>query len=315
MLGAAVVAMVWANSPWASTYLRIVTATFGPEALHLHLPLAVWAADFLLAFFFFLAGLGTQARDHPWQPQPAGPGGRSHRRLGVRDGRARGHLLLSSPGRTRSHARAGASRWPRTSRSPSRCWPSSGRGLPLALRGLPADPGGGGRPRSDHRHRDLLLRRLPPGAFIGALACVGGSGRRSSTGGCPGTWSIVLGYVPLAVLAWYLTHESGIHATVAGVALALVTRVRTPGRSHSPGHPAERAAPLRRRVRAARVRVHGGRRHRPQPVGLPGQAEVPPSPRTLTSPVALGVIWTAHRQAGRGRRGRVADRPVHPRAR
>ncbi|MCW2767297.1 MAG: Na+/H+ antiporter NhaA [Nocardioides sp.] len=33
-------------------------------------------------------------------------------------------------------------------------------------------------------------------------------------------------YVPLAVAAWWCVHESGIHATIAGVALGLLTRVR-----------------------------------------------------------------------------------------
>lgn len=33
-------------------------------------------------------------------------------------------------------------------------------------------------------------------------------------------------YVPLAAAAWWFTHESGIHATIAGVALGLLTRVR-----------------------------------------------------------------------------------------
>jgi NhaA family Na+:H+ antiporter len=32
-------------------------------------------------------------------------------------------------------------------------------------------------------------------------------------------------YVPLAVVAWWFMHESGIHATIAGVALGLLTRV------------------------------------------------------------------------------------------
>ncbi len=37
----------------------------------------------------------------------------------------------------------------------------------------------------------------------------------------------VLVYLPLAVGAWWFTHESGIHATIAGVVLGLLTRVRT----------------------------------------------------------------------------------------
>lgn len=38
--------------------------------------------------------------------------------------------------------------------------------------------------------------------------------------------SSVLPYLPLFVGAWWFTHESGIHATIAGVALGLLTRVR-----------------------------------------------------------------------------------------
>jgi NhaA family Na+:H+ antiporter len=42
-------------------------------------------------------------------------------------------------------------------------------------------------------------------------------------------------YVPLAVLAWGLVHQAGIHATVAAVALGLLTRVRPdPGEERSP---------------------------------------------------------------------------------
>ena len=37
--------------------------------------------------------------------------------------------------------------------------------------------------------------------------------------------SNVLPYIPLAIGAWWFTHESGIHATIAGVVLGLLTRV------------------------------------------------------------------------------------------
>jgi NhaA family Na+:H+ antiporter len=49
--------MVWANSPWSSGYVALRDAAFGPEALHLHLTVGEWAADGLLAIFFFVAGL------------------------------------------------------------------------------------------------------------------------------------------------------------------------------------------------------------------------------------------------------------------
>ena len=42
-------------------------------------------------------------------------------------------------------------------------------------------------------------------------------------------------YVPLAVLAWWAVHECGVHATIAGVTLGLLTRVRhDPGEESSP---------------------------------------------------------------------------------
>ena len=45
-------------------------------------------------------------------------------------------------------------------------------------------------------------------------------------------------YLPLALAAWYLTEISGVHATVAGVALGLMTRVHSgPGEENSPADP------------------------------------------------------------------------------
>ena len=57
LLAGAVVALVWANSPWAGAYEALRGFTVGPSALHLDLTLGTWAADGLLAIFFFVAGL------------------------------------------------------------------------------------------------------------------------------------------------------------------------------------------------------------------------------------------------------------------
>ena len=57
LLVAAVVALVWANSPWESAYTSLKDFTVGPSALHLDLSLGTWSADGLLAIFFFVAGL------------------------------------------------------------------------------------------------------------------------------------------------------------------------------------------------------------------------------------------------------------------
>src|SRR4051812_43879653 len=57
LLVGTVVALVWANSPWAASYAGLRDAVVGPAALHLDLSLGAWAADGLLAIFFFVAGL------------------------------------------------------------------------------------------------------------------------------------------------------------------------------------------------------------------------------------------------------------------
>lgn len=57
LLGATVLALVLANSPLAPAYETIRDFTFGPEELHLNLSVGSWAADGLLAIFFFVVGL------------------------------------------------------------------------------------------------------------------------------------------------------------------------------------------------------------------------------------------------------------------
>jgi NhaA family Na+:H+ antiporter len=57
LLVAAVAALVWANSPWFEAYSSLRDWQVGPHALHLDLTLGQWAADGLLALFFFVAGL------------------------------------------------------------------------------------------------------------------------------------------------------------------------------------------------------------------------------------------------------------------
>jgi NhaA family Na+:H+ antiporter len=57
LLAGASIALVWANSPWAPHYHALTGLTVGPSAWHLDLSLGTWAADGLLAVFFFVAGL------------------------------------------------------------------------------------------------------------------------------------------------------------------------------------------------------------------------------------------------------------------
>ncbi|NYJ04938.1 Na+/H+ antiporter NhaA [Petropleomorpha daqingensis] len=57
LLAGTVLALAWANSPWSASYEALRDTEVGPAALHLHLTLGEWAADGLLAIFFFVAGL------------------------------------------------------------------------------------------------------------------------------------------------------------------------------------------------------------------------------------------------------------------
>ncbi|MFM9633514.1 MULTISPECIES: Na+/H+ antiporter NhaA [Streptomyces] len=57
LLVAAVVALVWANSPWSGAYEQIRDFHFGIPALGLDLSVGHWTADGLLAVFFLVAGI------------------------------------------------------------------------------------------------------------------------------------------------------------------------------------------------------------------------------------------------------------------
>ncbi|HEY0700112.1 MAG TPA: Na+/H+ antiporter NhaA [Micromonospora sp.] len=59
LLLGALLALLWANSPWSAAYVALGRVVPYPDGgpLHLDLSLAEWAADGLLAVFFFVVGL------------------------------------------------------------------------------------------------------------------------------------------------------------------------------------------------------------------------------------------------------------------
>lgn len=57
LVALAAVAIIWANSPWAESYFMVRDFRIGYAPWHLELSLGGWAADGLLAVFFFLVGL------------------------------------------------------------------------------------------------------------------------------------------------------------------------------------------------------------------------------------------------------------------
>jgi NhaA family Na+:H+ antiporter len=89
-------------------------------------------------------------------------------------------------------------------------------------------------------------------------------------------------YVPIAIAAWWFMHESGIHATIAGVALGLVTRVvADPGEEHAPAERIEhRLRPWSAGVAVPLFALFAAG------VTLSGSAVR----EMLTDPVAIGVV-------------------------
>ncbi|MHA6693713.1 Na+/H+ antiporter NhaA [Homoserinimonas sp. A520] len=57
LVAAAIIALVWANSPASESYFALRDFRLGYEPWHLELSLGQWASDGLLAVFFFLVGL------------------------------------------------------------------------------------------------------------------------------------------------------------------------------------------------------------------------------------------------------------------
>ncbi|WP_324642954.1 Na+/H+ antiporter NhaA [Pseudarthrobacter sp. LT1] len=57
LVAAAVIALIWANSPASDSYFALRDLKVGYAPWHLELSLGAWAADGLLAIFFFLVGL------------------------------------------------------------------------------------------------------------------------------------------------------------------------------------------------------------------------------------------------------------------
>ena len=57
LLVAALIAIIWANTPWEEAYVSLQQYKIGQGAVGLHISLSHWASDGLLAIFFFTVGL------------------------------------------------------------------------------------------------------------------------------------------------------------------------------------------------------------------------------------------------------------------
>ncbi|ORT58078.1 Na+/H+ antiporter NhaA [Streptomyces sp. CB03238] len=276
LLLAAAVALVWANTPLRALYESVRETHIGIEALGLNLSVAHWTSEGLLTVFFFVAGAELK------------------RELVIGDLRRPGAAVLPLVAAV------------------------SGMAVPALVYGLVATSAGGtwagwavpmatdiafalGILAVIDTHLPSALR-----AFLLSLAVIDDvvaitvvAVFYTSSINLATLVGAVLGlglffhlhdrrrvhgwywYLPLALVIWALTYTSGVHATVAGVAMGLLLRVTPDG----PGgrRPAERVAHLVRPVSAgvavplfalfaAGVSVSGGALvaavQRPEPLGV-----------------------------------------------
>ncbi len=230
LLLAAAVALIWANSPWGDSYESLVTMNVGPAALHLDLPLDVWAADGLLAVFFFVVGMelkheltiGSLSKvSEAVVPAAAAVGGMVIPALvfvGVNATMAEGDLTGWGIPMATDIAFALA------------VLAVVGRRLPVALRAFlltlaVVDDLGAITVIAVFYSEKFSLPWFLAALATFALYWLAQRQRYSS----------LFIYIPLVLLGWYFTHESGVHATIAGVVFGFLTRVRTdPGEKESP---------------------------------------------------------------------------------
>jgi NhaA family Na+:H+ antiporter len=220
LLLGSVLALVWANSPWSAAYESLRDTRVGPASLHLDLTLGTWAADGLLAIFFFVVGLELKrefvAGDlrEPRRavlPVAAAVGGMvvpallfTLVNLGTGDGALRGWAIPTATDIAFALAILAVI---------STHLPTALRTFLLTLAvvdDLLAITVIAVFYTSSLAITPLLLALLPLAVF-GLLVQ-----KRIRH------WWLL---IPLAVVTWVLMHESGVHATVAGVLLAFTVPV------------------------------------------------------------------------------------------
>ncbi|MGF1427860.1 Na+/H+ antiporter NhaA [Kitasatospora sp. LaBMicrA B282] len=230
LLLAAVAALVWANV-WPHAYQSVLHHPVGPSApLHLNLPLEAWAKDGLLTVFFFVAGIELK------REFVAGELRSPSAALLPVVAAVSGVVL---PAIVFTVANSGAGGHPGGWAIPTATDIAFALGV-LAVVGshLP----------SALRAFLLTLAVVDDLIAILIIAVFYSSGIRFwalglALAGLVLFWFLhrrgVHGwylFVPLALVIWALMHESGIHPTVAGVAMGLMLRCHREGaEEHSPG--------------------------------------------------------------------------------
>ncbi|MFH9088535.1 Na+/H+ antiporter NhaA [Streptomyces sp. NPDC017673] len=230
LLLAAVAALVWANVPGIHhAYETVSDFHLGPEALGLHLSVAHWAADGLLAVFFFVAGIELK--------RELVAGDLRDRRAAVLPVAAAlcGMAVPALVYTLTTVAGHGSTQGWAVPTATDIAFALAvlaviGTSLPSALRAF------------------LLTLAVVDDLFAILIIAVFFTDRLNfaalggAAAGLAVFWLLlrkgVRGwyvYVPLGVVVWALMYNSGVHATIAGVAMGLMLRCTTrEGEEHSP---------------------------------------------------------------------------------
>ncbi|MCK8677963.1 Na+/H+ antiporter NhaA [Streptomyces lichenis] len=234
LLVAAIAALVWANTPLAGSYETVRDAHLGPSALGLDLSVQHWAADGLLTVFFFVAGIelkrelvAGELRDPRAAALPV---------VAAVCGMAVPALVYVLTSTLGGGALGGWAVPTATDIAFALAVLAViGTSLPSALRAF----------LLTLAVVDDLFAILIIAVFFTSdldFAALGGAVaglvlfRLLLRAGVRG-WYV---YVPLALVDWALMYNSGVHATVAGVAMGLMLRChRRDGESRSPGERVE----------------------------------------------------------------------------
>lgn len=245
LIGAAVIALIWANSPLSHSYEALRSFTFGPSALHLNLSVETWAADGLLAVFFFI--VGNELKQELVHGELRDP-----RRAALPIAAALGGVAVPALvflAFTLGSGGEAAGGWgiPMATGIAFAVAVLAvvGRHLPTPLRTFLLTLA-----TVDDMSAVLVIAVACTSGInftALALAAVGlavfgylqnGSGRAvARVRAMVPAWLL---FVPLAAVVWALMHACGVHATIAGVVMGLLMRTRPQGAERvSPSHRAE----------------------------------------------------------------------------
>ncbi|MFD6288548.1 Na+/H+ antiporter NhaA [Streptomyces sp. NPDC060205] len=236
LLIAAVAALVWANTPLRENYESVRDFHVGPAALGLNLSVEHWAADGLLAVFFFVAGI--ELKRELVAGDLKDPRAAALPVVAALCGMAVPALVYTLVNVTGGGSLAGWAVPTATDIAFALAVLAVlGTSLPSALRAFLLTLA-----VVDDLFAILIiavfftddLNFAALGGAVAGLALFWLLLRKGVRG-----WYV---YVPLALVVWGLMYNSGIHATVAGVAMGLMLRCTTradEGEEHSPGEHVE----------------------------------------------------------------------------